>query len=443
MKAQMVKNAVIVPVGRQGRLRRQAPAARRPRGAAATRSSAATARSSAACSTSPTTSSTARSCRRRDVVRYDGDDPYLVVAADKGTATLLRRRQRDRAPSTASGSATRSPRAARPATTTRRWASPRAAPGSRSSATSASSGIDVQTAGLHRRRASATCRATCSATACCSRSTSGWSAPSTTATSSSTPTPDPSASCEERKRLFELPALVVGRLRRGADLRGRRRLPAQRQVDPALAAGARGARRRGRGADAERADPRAPARARRPALERRHRHLREGRATRRTPTSATRPTTRVRVDAAELRCRVVGEGGNLGLTQRARIEYALGGGRINTDAIDNSAGVDCSDHEVNIKILLDAVVAERRPDREAAQRAARGDDRRGRRAACCKDNYEQTETLSLAEAQARGMLDVHARLHPRPRAVAQARPRARGAARPTTSWPSARRRTAG
>ena len=55
---------------------------------------------------------------------------------------------------------------------------------------------------------------------------------------------------------------------------------------------------------------------------------------------------------------MVGEGGNLGFTQRGRIEFALAGGRINTDAIDNSGGVDCSDHEVNIKILLDAVVAD-------------------------------------------------------------------------------------
>ena len=54
---------------------------------------------------------------------------------------------------------------------------------------------------------------------------------------------------------------------------------------------------------------------------------------------------------------MVGEGGNLGFTQRGRVEYALAGGRINTDAIDNSAGVDCSDHEVNIKMLLGAVVA--------------------------------------------------------------------------------------
>ena len=54
----------------------------------------------------------------------------------------------------------------------------------------------------------------------------------------------------------------------------------------------------------------------------------------------------------DLRAKVVGEGGNLGLTQLGRAEYALNGGHINTDAIDNSAGVDCSDHEVNLKILL-------------------------------------------------------------------------------------------
>jgi glutamate dehydrogenase len=64
----------------------------------------------------------------------------------------------------------------------------------------------------------------------------------------------------------------------------------------------------------------------------------------------------VRVNAEELRCKVVGEGGNLGFTQRARIAFALAGGRINTDALDNSAGVDMSDHEVNLKILLNRVV---------------------------------------------------------------------------------------
>ncbi len=60
----------------------------------------------------------------------------------------------------------------------------------------------------------------------------------------------------------------------------------------------------------------------------------------------------IRVDATELRCKVVGEGGNLGFTHAARVEFALRGGRINTDAVDNSAGVDMSDHEVNLKILF-------------------------------------------------------------------------------------------
>src|SRR5213078_3561915 len=60
----------------------------------------------------------------------------------------------------------------------------------------------------------------------------------------------------------------------------------------------------------------------------------------------------LRVSGRELRCKVFAEGGNLGCTQLGRIEYALTGGKINTDAIDNSAGVDTSDHEVNIKILL-------------------------------------------------------------------------------------------
>ena len=65
----------------------------------------------------------------------------------------------------------------------------------------------------------------------------------------------------------------------------------------------------------------------------------------------------MRVDGRELRCKVVGEGGNLGCSQLGRIEFALRGGRINTDFVDNSGGVDCSDHEVNIKILLDVVAA--------------------------------------------------------------------------------------
>ena len=83
--------------------------------------------------------------------------------------------------------------------------------------------------------------------------------------------------------------------------------------------------------------------------------------------AADRASDAIRVDARDLRCRVVGEGGNLGFTRRARVEYAAGGGRIYADFIDNSAGVDCSDHEVNLKILLG--LAERkgamtRPERD-------------------------------------------------------------------------------
>ncbi len=73
--------------------------------------------------------------------------------------------------------------------------------------------------------------------------------------------------------------------------------------------------------------------------------------------AADRANDNLRVNASELRCRVFGEGGNLGCTQLGRIEFARAGGMIYTDAIDNSAGVDCSDHEVNIKILVNSVVA--------------------------------------------------------------------------------------
>jgi glutamate dehydrogenase len=117
----------------------------------------------------------------------------------------------------------------------------------------------------------------------------------------------------------------------------------------------------------------------------------------------------VRVDGAQLRCRVVGEGGNLGLTQRGRIEYALAGGRINTDAIDNVGGVNCSDREVNIKILLDHVVAA--GDMTGKQRDELLAEMTEQVAACVlRDSYTQTQALSLAANQAPVQLDVHARL---------------------------------
>jgi glutamate dehydrogenase len=117
----------------------------------------------------------------------------------------------------------------------------------------------------------------------------------------------------------------------------------------------------------------------------------------------------VRVDGGELRCRVVGEGGNLGFTQRGRIEYALTGGRINTDAIDNVAGVNCSDVEVNIKVLLDSLVAG--GDMTAKQRnelLVQMTEAVAERV--LYGSYTQTQAMSLALAQAAQMIDVHARL---------------------------------
>ena len=117
----------------------------------------------------------------------------------------------------------------------------------------------------------------------------------------------------------------------------------------------------------------------------------------------------LRVNATQLQCKVVAEGGNLGFTQRARVEYALGGGRINTDAIDNSAGVDTSDHEVNIKILLDGVVRAGRLSLDA--RNALLDEMTDEVAALVlADNVQQNQTLTIARFQALQMAGVHERL---------------------------------
>jgi glutamate dehydrogenase len=116
----------------------------------------------------------------------------------------------------------------------------------------------------------------------------------------------------------------------------------------------------------------------------------------------------VRIDASQLRARVVGEGGNLGLTQEARVEYARAGGLVNTDFIDNSAGVDTSDHEVNIKILLDEVVRDGQmtvADRDELLQEMT--DEVG--SLVLADNYHQNRALAASCAQAAQMLHVHAR----------------------------------
>lgn len=117
----------------------------------------------------------------------------------------------------------------------------------------------------------------------------------------------------------------------------------------------------------------------------------------------------IRVNGADLRVKVIGEGGNLGLTQRGRIEFARTGGKVNTDALDNSAGVDCSDHEVNIKILLDHLVREGSLEQQQRNEVlGEMTDEVGE--LVLADNYSQNNVLGVSRAHAAPMLSVHARL---------------------------------
>ena len=121
-----------------------------------------------------------------------------------------------------------------------------------------------------------------------------------------------------------------------------------------------------------------------------------------------RATDALRINGNELRCKVVAEGGNLGLTQLGRIEYARLGGRINTDAIDNSAGVDCSDHEVNIKILVGAIIeAGKLDEKDRSAFLAGMTDEVGQ--LVLKDNYFQTQTLSISGVRGEKLIDAQAR----------------------------------
>jgi glutamate dehydrogenase len=158
-----------------------------------------------------------------------------------------------------------------------------------------------------------------------------------------------------------------------------------------------------------------------------------------------RASDAIRVDGRDLRCRVVGEGGNLGFTRRARVEYASGGGLINADFIDNSGGVDCSDHEVNLKILLG--LAERRgeldrPARDKLLREATDDvvehvlydsflqaQILSEEVVVCKGRMYAYEDL-MAGLEARGLLDRAAEGLPATDEVAERRRGGRGLERP-------------
>ena len=117
----------------------------------------------------------------------------------------------------------------------------------------------------------------------------------------------------------------------------------------------------------------------------------------------------VRINADQVGAQVIGEGANLGVTQRGRIQYALNGGRINQDSIDNSAGVDCSDHEVNIKILLNGEMQKKNLSlKERNALLVKMTEDVG--SLVLRDNYYQTQLISLTQFQAPALLDSHARL---------------------------------
>lgn len=122
-----------------------------------------------------------------------------------------------------------------------------------------------------------------------------------------------------------------------------------------------------------------------------------------------RANDQIRVCGNEVRAKVIGEGGNLGVTSLGRIEFDLAGGRINTDALDNSAGVDCSDHEVNIKILIDSLVtAGKVSASERTDLLLSMTDEVG--ALVLTDNKDQNDLMGTSRANAASMLSVHARM---------------------------------
>ncbi|HZT50595.1 MAG TPA: NAD-glutamate dehydrogenase [Stellaceae bacterium] len=404
MKAQMVKNAVIVPVGSKGGFVVKRPPATREALQAEVVHCYTTLMRGMLDLTDNIVGD--KVVPPRDIVRHDGDDPYLVVAADKGTATFS---------DIANGIAAEYGF----------WLGDAYASGG-------SDGYDHKAMGITARGAWETVKRhfrelghdiqaqdfTCVGVGDMSGDVFGNGMLRSAHTRLVAafdhrhifldPDPDPAVSFKERKRLFDLPrsswadydkALIS----KGGGVfeRGLKSIPLSPEIRARL------------GIAAEHLTP----------MELIQAMLRAPvdllwfggigtyvKATQESQAQAgDRANDAVRVNGAEIRARVVGEGANLAVTQRGRIEYALKGGRINTDAIDNSAGVDTSDHEVNIKILLNAVVAG--GDLTLKQRNellhAMTDEVA---ALVLRDNYLQGLALSLEEHERVQRFDRHVRL---------------------------------
>ena len=292
----------------EGRLRAEPPAGRHARSSSATSSSSTrrSIRGMLDLTDNLVAGEVVHPARR---ARARRDRPVPRRGRRQGDRDVLGHRERQSRPSTASGSATRSRPAARTATTTRQLGITAKGAWESVKRHFRELGHDVTTAAVHRRRASVTCPATSSATACCSPSRSGSSPRSTTATCSSTRIRTRRL-VRRAQAALRAARVVVGRLRPLEDLPGRRGLVAPGEVDTAApeareALGIEHATAATPTTDAHVGDPQG---AGRPLLERRHRDVRQGDGRDATPTSATASNDAIRVNGADLRARVVGEG---------------------------------------------------------------------------------------------------------------------------------------
>ena len=358
-----------------------------------------------------------------DVARHDDDDPYLVVAADKGTGTFSDIANAISAEygfwlgdAFASGGSVGYDHKAMGITARGAWESVKRH--------FRELDVDIETHRLHGRRDRRHVGRRLRQRDAALEPHQAARARSTTGTSSSTPTrPIPAASLAERERLFRLPGSswadydpalispgggVFPRTAKAIDLSPEARaalgveetsLPPNELIRAVLRAPVDLLWNGGIGTYVKAED---------------ERHAEVGDKT----------NDAVRVDARELRCRVVGEGGNLGFTQRARVEFALGGGRIFMDAIDNSAGRRLLRPRGQHQDPARRDRRGRRHHREAAERAARGDGGGGRRARPARQLRAGAGAQLVGRA---GRLDGRGprALHPEPRADGRAEPRAR------------------
>ena len=404
MKSQMVKNGVIVPVGSKGGFVVKRPPREGGREAFQAEGIACYQTMMRGMLDVTDNLSSGDIVPPKDVVRHDGDDPYLVVAADKGTATFS---------DIANGISV----------DYGHWLGDAYASGGSDGYDHKKMGITARGAWESVKRhfremastprkksspssASATCPATCSATACCCRSTSGCWPPSTTCISSSIRIPmRPRASRSDSgcSRSAAAPGTNTTKLiSKGGGVFER----SAKSIDitPEM--------RKCFGIEEKTLTPNELLKAL--LLSEMDLLWFGGIGTYIKSTSEShaeagdKANDAIRINGREVRAKVIGEGANLGVTQRGRIEFARIGGRMNTDFIDNSAGVDCSDHEVNIKILLNSVVDA--GDMTVKQRNALLEKMTDEVAALClRDNYLQTQTLTMTLAEGPELLDQQAR----------------------------------